>query len=63
MKEREGGSELSSRIETGSCFYGAIAAEMHGEPFWICYVTMAIAVVGLEVRSTFGLVFGQTNFV
>ena len=24
-------------IETGACFCGAIAAEMHGTPFWICY--------------------------
>jgi hypothetical protein len=29
--------ENAGRIETGSCFCGAIAAEMHGEPFWICY--------------------------
>ena len=28
---------MENRIETGSCFCGAIAAEMHGEPFWICY--------------------------
>jgi hypothetical protein len=28
---------MSGRIETGGCFCGAIAAEMHGEPFWICY--------------------------
>ena len=28
---------MSGRIETGACFCGAIAAEMHGEPFWICY--------------------------
>jgi hypothetical protein len=25
------------RTETGSCFCGAIAAEMNGEPFWVCY--------------------------
>ena len=28
---------MSGRIETGACFCGAIAAEIHGEPFWICY--------------------------
>jgi hypothetical protein len=28
---------MNSRIETGACFCGAIAAELHGEPFWICY--------------------------
>lgn len=28
---------MSGRIETGACFCGAIAAEMHGEPFWICF--------------------------
>lgn len=28
---------MNGRIETGACFCGAIAAEMHGEPFWICY--------------------------
>jgi hypothetical protein len=28
---------MGRRIETGACFCGAIAAEMHGEPFWICY--------------------------
>jgi hypothetical protein len=28
---------MSGRIETGSCFCGAIAAEMRGEPFWVCY--------------------------
>jgi hypothetical protein len=28
---------MENRIETCSCFCGAIAAEMHGEPFWICY--------------------------
>ncbi|HEX6011661.1 MAG TPA: GFA family protein, partial [Geminicoccaceae bacterium] len=28
---------MESRLETGSCFCGAVAAEMHGEPFWICY--------------------------
>ena len=28
---------MSRRIETGACFCGAIAAEIHGEPFWICY--------------------------
>jgi hypothetical protein len=25
------------RLETGWCFCGAIAAEMRGDPFWICY--------------------------
>jgi hypothetical protein len=30
-------NENAERVETGSCFCGAIAAEMHGEPFWICY--------------------------
>lgn len=24
-------------VETGACFCGAIASEMEGEPFWICY--------------------------
>jgi hypothetical protein len=28
---------MDNRIETGACFCGAIAAEMRGEPFWICY--------------------------
>jgi hypothetical protein len=28
---------MGSRIESGSCFCGAIAAEMRGEPCWICY--------------------------
>jgi hypothetical protein len=28
---------MSDRIETGACFCGAITAEMHGEPFWICF--------------------------
>ena len=28
---------MTGRIETGACFCGAIAAEMRGEPFWICY--------------------------
>lgn len=28
---------MSDRIETGACFCGAIAAELRGEPFWICY--------------------------
>ena len=28
---------MSERLETGACFCGAIAAEMTGEPFWICY--------------------------
>ena len=28
---------MSDRIETAACFCGAIAAEMQGEPFWICY--------------------------
>ena len=28
---------MGSRIETGSCFCGTIAASMHGEPFWVCY--------------------------
>jgi hypothetical protein len=35
--ERREGFEMDGRTETGSCFCGAIAAEMHGEPFWICY--------------------------
>jgi hypothetical protein len=25
------------RRERGSCFCGAIIADMHGDPFWICY--------------------------
>ena len=28
---------MASRIEAGSCFCGAIAAEMRSEPFWVCY--------------------------
>ncbi len=28
-----------TRIETGSCFCGSISAEMHGDPFWICFFT------------------------
>jgi hypothetical protein len=28
---------MRERIETGSCFCGAIAAELKGDPFWICY--------------------------
>ncbi|WP_299621826.1 GFA family protein [Pelagibius sp.] len=28
---------MTERIETGACFCGAIAAELRGEPFWICY--------------------------
>ena len=28
---------MSTRLETGACFCGAVAAEMHGDPFWICY--------------------------
>jgi hypothetical protein len=28
---------MSGAVETGACFCGAIAAEMRGEPFWICY--------------------------
>src|SRR5882724_6081597 len=28
---------MSNRRETGSCFCGAVVAEMDGEPFWICY--------------------------
>lgn len=28
---------MGERIETGACFCGAIAAEMNGGPFWICY--------------------------
>ena len=31
------GSGMSTRLETGTCFCGAVAAEMHGDPFWICY--------------------------
>lgn len=27
---------MSERRETGACFCGAIAAEMTGEPFWVC---------------------------
>ena len=30
-------SDMSTRLETGACFCGAVAAEMHGDPFWICY--------------------------
>ena len=28
---------MSSRVESGSCFCGAVTAEFDGEPFWICY--------------------------
>ncbi len=28
---------MTDRTETGRCFCGAIAAELNGEPFWICY--------------------------
>ena len=28
---------MDDRIETGSCFCGAISAEMRGDPFWISY--------------------------
>ncbi|NIA67676.1 GFA family protein [Pelagibius litoralis] len=28
---------MNDRVETGSCFCGAIAAELRGEPFWITY--------------------------
>jgi hypothetical protein len=28
---------MSHRIETGSCFCGAITAQLEGEPFWINY--------------------------
>jgi hypothetical protein len=28
---------MSDRVETGACFCGVIAAELRGEPFWICY--------------------------
>ena len=28
---------MSTRLETGACFCGAVVAEMHGDPFWICY--------------------------
>src|SRR5688572_30099722 len=30
-------SSMSTRLETGACFCGAVVAEMHGDPFWICY--------------------------
>jgi hypothetical protein len=28
---------METRVETAACFCGAIAAEMRGEPFWICF--------------------------
>ncbi len=28
---------MSARIECGACFCGAITAELHDEPFWICH--------------------------
>jgi hypothetical protein len=28
---------MSDRKEGGGCFCGAIIAEVHGDPFWICY--------------------------
>lgn len=28
---------MATRVERGACFCGEIAAEAHGEPFWICY--------------------------
>lgn len=30
-------SAASTRIESGSCFCGAVVAQATGEPFWICY--------------------------
>ncbi len=30
-------TDMNDRVETGSCFCGAIAAELRGEPFWITY--------------------------
>jgi hypothetical protein len=29
--------QVSTRLETGACFCGSIAAEARGDPFWICY--------------------------
>ena len=28
---------MADKLETGACFCGAIAAELHGEPFWVAY--------------------------
>jgi hypothetical protein len=28
---------MTAKVETCSCFCGTIVAELHGEPFWICY--------------------------
>ncbi|MEI9404781.1 GFA family protein [Mesorhizobium argentiipisi] len=28
---------MESRSDTGACFCGAVAAEMQGDPFWICF--------------------------
>lgn len=28
---------MGERLETAACFCGAIAAEMRGDPFWVCY--------------------------
>ena len=28
---------MSTRVETGACFCGSVAAEAQGDPFWICY--------------------------
>ena len=28
---------MTGKNETGACFCGAIAAELYGEPFWVCY--------------------------
>jgi hypothetical protein len=28
---------MEQRVERGRCFCNAIIAELHGEPFWVCY--------------------------
>ena len=34
---QEAKNPMTERVETGACFCGAIAAELRGDPFWICY--------------------------
>jgi hypothetical protein len=34
---QEAKNPMTERVETGACFCGTIAAELRGDPFWICY--------------------------